>query len=220
MPDQFQPTETLPVIDEEPRTSIAEQPLPIAAHAAPGQADPDTDIPPDDRAALHMDDPDDSWQTGPVRRGIRLRVVTALLIALIAVAEGFWGGAVAEKHHNSSSGTSGIAAALRSFATTRGGFAGASSATAGGTAVTGLVDGVKGQKLVITETNSSTVTVTLAPTGTVIFTGGTGLAGLQVGQTVTVRGTAGPAGTFTATAVTEGSAFGGGTGAPSGGTAG
>jgi hypothetical protein len=179
-----------------PETESIPSALGAPVEAAPAADDIET-LSPDDRDALHLDDPDDVWQTRPVKRGVRLGIPSAILLALLAVAGGFWGGAVAATSRSALASRFAAAAGTGGFA----GFGGASGL--GGAATTGLVTGVKGQTLYITTSAGKLVAVTLSPTGTVTEEV-SGLSGLKVGQTVVVRGTTAADGAITATSVIQG----------------
>jgi hypothetical protein len=180
---------------------------------------------------IHPDDPDDEWATGPTRSGIRLHAPTAVLLSLIVLAGGFWGGAVAEKHHSgSSSGSNALSALASRFAAARsttgtsgatgfGGRGAASTGTATGSATAGIVTEVQGNTLYVTDASGNLVKVTVSPSATVTRTAKSSLAGLQTGDTVVVQGTTGAGGSVTATSVRatgQGVSAGGGVGTPSG----
>jgi hypothetical protein len=168
----------------------------------------------DPGAAIHPEDPDDEWRSGPVRRGVRFAVPTAVLVVLVALAAGFWGGAVAEKHHNPSA-SSQLAGLASRFAAARGAGAGgaAGGATRGagaggavggatrGAAASGIVTAVQGQTLFLTGSDGSLIKVTLGPSATVEQMQPSILAGLQTGNTAIVQGTRNPDGSVTATAI-------------------
>jgi hypothetical protein len=169
----------------------------------PLPADPPTEkmvAPPPD---IHPDDPDDEWPQEPPRRSVRLHAATAALLALLLVGGGFWGGAVAEKHHSGSSSTSSALSALANrFAAARGtGSRLGLGRAAAGAATTGIVSGVKGSTLYVTDASGNLISVQIGPSTTITRTAKTSLAGIQPGDTVIVSGTAGAHGTVTATAV-------------------
>jgi hypothetical protein len=169
---------------------------------------------------LHPEDPDDEWPVEPPKRNLKLRIPTAALVGLLILAGGFWGGAVAEKHHSgsSSSGNSALAALAQRFA---GGGTGATGARgaggaggtggtgffgaggAGGSATTGLVTGVQGNTLYVTDSSGALIKVTVAPSVAITRTASTPLTGLQTGDTVVVSGTKAANGTITATSVRD-----------------
>ena len=194
------------------------EPLPVHAVEHAETEDPGADI--------HPEDPDDEWRSGPVRRGVRLAVPTAVLATLIALAAGFWGGAVAENHHNPST-SSQLASLASRFAAGRGtgGFSRTGTAATGGgagasartAAASGIVTGVQGQTLFLTGSDGSLIKVTLAPSATIEQTAPSTLGGLQTGNTAIVQGTKNPDGSVTATAIVSTPATGGsGTAAPGG----
>jgi hypothetical protein len=194
------------------------EPLPLPVHDVEVAAPEDTvredfvtedSVTEDQAAGIHPEDPDDEWRSGPVRRGVRLAVPTAVLAGLLAVAAGFWGGAMAESHHNPST-TSQVASLANRFASARGagGFSrtgtGATGGAGGGAATaaaTGIVTGIQGQTLYLTGANGSLIKVTLGPSATIEQTAPSTLAGLQTGNTAVVQGTKNPDGSVTATAI-------------------
>jgi hypothetical protein len=164
---------------------------------------------------IHPEDPDDDWSTAKVRSGIRLQTFTAVLLGLLVLGGGFWGGVVAEKHHSgSSSATSSLSALASRFAAARGGTAGG---TTGGTATipgasgfggaaasaaSGIVTGVQGDILYVTDaTTGNLIKVVVGPSVTVTRNAKSSLTGLQTGDTVVVQGTKAANGNVTATAV-------------------
>ncbi len=166
---------------------------------------------------IHPEDPDDEWALPEASKALRVRYLTAVLVLVLALGGGFWGGVVAERHHGTS--TSSAASALaRRFAALRagGGFAGAAggglaggfgaagstgSPTAGSPAATGTVIDVAGNVVEISNAAGQIVKVDVGPSAKVTITAESSLAGLKIGDTVVVSGTAGPAGTVKATAV-------------------
>jgi hypothetical protein len=159
---------------------------------------------------IHPEDPDDEWSTGPTRRGLRLQPPTAVLLGLIVLAGGFWGGALAEKHHGSSSSTSSAFSALASrLGASRAGLGAAPGGTAGtnagggaaGAATAGIVTGVQGDILYVTDASGSLIKVVVPPSASVTRTVKASLAGLQTGDTVVVQGTTATGGTINATSV-------------------
>jgi hypothetical protein len=166
-------------------------------------------------AGIHPDDPDDEWIVPERGMSIRVGVVTGIIVLLGALAGGFWGGVVAEKHHasGSSSGTSALASALRSLrsgtgagtgagvrGTGTGGFFGGTGG-AGGSATTGTVIGVQGDVIDISDSNGNIVKIAVPASATVTRTARTSPAGVQIGDTVVVSGTAGSNGTVTASSI-------------------
>jgi hypothetical protein len=160
---------------------------------------------------LHPEDPDDDWAVQGSSRGVKVGLLTGALLLLVAVAGGFWGGAAVEKSHAASSSSSGsalsrLAAAARSAGggtRTGTGSSGASLFGRGGfgAAAAGTVIGVSGHVLEISDSSGSIVKVTVGPTATVTRTSTSSLAGLKVGDTVTVTGSTAANGNVSATAV-------------------
>jgi hypothetical protein len=161
---------------------------------------------------LHSDDSDDEWFIQAPHRGINLRLPTAALLALAILAGGFWGGALAEQHHGSGSSTSAATAALLNEKAARAGGSTAANSRASavngglGAAVapvtTGLLTGVEGQTLYLTDASGNLVKVDVGSSATITRTVSSSLAALQTGDTVVVRGTTGANGTVTASSIT------------------
>jgi hypothetical protein len=164
-----------------------------------------------DEPYLHPEDPDDDWAVQSSSRGMKVGLLTGALLLLVAVAGGFWGGAAVEKSHAASSSSSNsalsrLAAAARSAAGgTRTGTGGSGASPFGrggfGAAAAGTVIGVSGDVLEISDSSGNIVKVTVGPTATVTRTSTSSLAGLKVGDTVTVTGSTAANGGVSATAV-------------------
>jgi hypothetical protein len=169
-------------------------------------------------AAIHPEDPDDEWVVDDSKGGIRVRTITAGLVALALLGGGFWGGVVAEKHHGTGSSGSSLAgelAALRAARAATGTGTGSGRGTAGagagsgfpsgfgasGAATRGTVIGVQGDVLEISDPSGNIVKVSVPSTAPVTRTAASSLAGLQIGDTVVVIGSTGANGTVSAIAV-------------------
>jgi hypothetical protein len=159
---------------------------------------------------IHPEDPDDDWASvTPQGRGVRVRVLTGSLLLLAVLAGGFWGGVVAERHHGSgttvaSTAASRFAAAARAAggSGTGGRFAGLGGAAGGaGAATSGIVTGVVGNTLYVTNASGALVKVSIGASTTITRTGSTTLSGLKTGDTVVVSGSTGSNGSVSATAV-------------------
>ena len=143
---------------------------------------------------------DEGWPAATAKRGVRLRTPTAVLVGLLLVAGGFWGGVILQKDEGSS-GAGG-------FSSLRSGFlAGASSRTGGsslfgsGGATTGTVTDVIGKTLYITSSSGSLVKVTLGPSATVTRNATSSFADLKIGDTVIVEGVKTKSGAVTASSI-------------------
>ena len=95
---------------------------------------------------IRPDDPDDEWALPESGKVLRVRYFTGILLILLALGGGFWGGVVAEKHHGTgtSTATSPFAsriAALRAAGAPGGGFGGAAAAGGGGLGGAGATTG-------------------------------------------------------------------------------
>jgi hypothetical protein len=184
------------------------------------------------------------WETEeadqlPPRRRRRWRVltpVTGALFAVLLVALGFIGGALAERGKASSS-AAGTGAPRAGFAARggAGGFGGQGgrggppgTAPAGGGAVVGQVANLSGRTIYLTDTQGNTVKVRVPKGATVTKTSNAGFGAINPGDTLVVQGARAKNGTVTAGSVRAtaasvggGSAlsalFGGGGGAGGGG---
>jgi len=152
----------------------------------------------------------------PPRR--RLPWPTLLLAGCVVAALAFTGGVLVEKDRSPAGGRGGAAA----FAAARGGSGGASRGAAGGPAggaaaglTVGTIKLVDGSTIYVSDAQGNIVKVTTAKSTTVSRTQDGKVSDLRPGQSVTVRGSAGPSGDVAATTVTEGApggGFGGGRG--------
>jgi hypothetical protein len=181
------------------------------------------------------DDGDEEW-VSTTTRGIRLGVPAAVLIALVLVAGGFWGGAALQKSHGGATSTlASLAARFRSGAAGTGATAAAGAGAsrfgglfgggAGIAGTAGTISVVNGDTLYVDDTlTGSTVKVTLTKSTTITRNADAAAIDLRPGDTVTVQGPTGSSGAVTATSVTAtapgvSSGFGGfGRGLGSGGT--
>jgi hypothetical protein len=150
-------------------------------------------------------DDGDAWpQRGP-RRGIKVSIPTMVMLAVLLAGGGIWGGAALQRGEGTSSGSSSLSSLASLFRGARGTGTGSTSRTglggAFGAATAGTVTEVSGSTLYVTNSSGTLVKVTLGPTATVSRTISSSLSGLQVGDTVVVRGTTGSNGTVSATSV-------------------
>jgi hypothetical protein len=152
----------------------------------------------------------------------RLGVFTGLLALALAIGIGFYGGVVVQKNKGGSSTTAARAALAGAAARAgraggfgaggfgAGGFGGAEGA-GGGTgagapgatsaptpSVIGTVTSIKGLALVVTNLGGTKVNVTMTAATTITAK----IAGLKVGETVSVVGKVGAGGTVAATSIT------------------
>jgi hypothetical protein len=140
------------------------------------------------------------------RRHRAPRLTVALVLAVVAAAA-FVGGAEAQKHLGSSSSSSGGGAAARAaFASRFGGSGGlrfggnGGSVFPGGGAVSGTVTLIKGSNLYVTDSSGNTVVVH-AGTARVTQTSTSSLRSIRPGDSVTVVGTQGSGGSYTARSI-------------------
>jgi hypothetical protein len=155
-------------------------------------------------------DPDEEW-VPQTTHGIRIGVPAAVLLAIVLLAGGFWGGAALEKSHagGSSSLLGTLASRFRSAATGATGASGATGAAGfrfggglGGSsaAATGTISVVDGDTLYVEASTGSLVKVALTKSTTVTRNADASAVGLRPGDTVVVDGTT-SGGTVTATSV-------------------
>lgn len=170
---------------------------------------------------IHPEDPDDEWVTSSnTGRAFRVRLMTGLLVLLLAVGGGFWGGVVAEKHHGS--GSNSLASLASRFAAARS--AAGASVGPGGGVTRGTVIDVQGNTVDISDSAGNIVKVHVGPSTTVTRTAKVSPSALKVGDTVIVTGTSSSGGSVSATSVrataqgvSGGGGFGGGGGFSGGG---
>jgi hypothetical protein len=157
-------------------------------------------------------DDDEEWVNQAQRRGVRVpAAIGALVLVLVAVC-GIWGGAVLQKHHDKSAGSTsaaasgfaGAAAARRGAAGAggAGGFGGLGAAGAAGGRTLGTVSDVEGSTVFLTDASGAIIKVTLAPSTTITKTTAGTAADIQLGQSVIVSGTKGADGTTSAATIT------------------
>jgi hypothetical protein len=184
---------------------------------------------------------DDEWPVRARRAGVRMRLPTAILLALLVCAGGAWAGSELQKHSGSSGSASGSANAASAFSAFRaragagagpgfgrgaGGFGGGGGAGGGGFTA-GTLTAIQGNVVYLTSSSGSLVKVKLQPTTTITRTSKAVKGGLKLGDTIIVTGSTGPGGTISATRLTAtargvtsrfgGLGGGGAAGAPSGG---
>jgi hypothetical protein len=187
------------------------EPNPFYVPVAPPPGPPPSTQPAE--SGIHPEDPDDDWASvTPRGRGVRVRVLTGSLLLLAVLAGGFWGGAVAEKHHGSGTAAASTTASRFAAAARAAGGSGTGSRFAGlggagggtggaGAATSGIVTGVVGNTLYVTNASGALVKVSIGASTTITRTGSTTLSGLKTGDTVVVSGSTGSNGSVSATAV-------------------
>jgi hypothetical protein len=143
---------------------------------------------------------DEDWPAATAKRGVRLRTPTAVLIGLVLLAGGFWGGAILQKDEGSS-GSGGFASLRSEFSRGATSRTGGSSLFGSGGATTGTVTDVIGKALYITSSSGSLVKVTLGPSATVTRNATSSLADLKIGDTVIVEGVKTKSGAVTASSI-------------------
>jgi hypothetical protein len=178
-------------------------------------SDPDTQelpaIPPssDQNGPLVTAEADEEdWLAPPPKRGVRLKLVTLVLLVAAAAAGAFWTGTVVQKHNGPAS-TSGSAAALISRFRSAAAGAGAGGAGSGGgfgasrvaPTASGTLTDMTGTTLYLTDASGALIKVVTTPSTTVTRTGVGQPGTLTIGDTITVEGTKGTDGTVTATRV-------------------
>ncbi len=143
---------------------------------------------------------DEDWPAQTVKRGVHLRMPTAILLALFLAASGLWGGSLLQKHEGGSTGATGAAAARAAFGRA-GGAAPSASASGTSTSTSGTVTDIIGTTLYVTNSSGQLIKVTLSSSATVTRNATSSLSGLKPGDTVTVQGTAPANGSMTASSV-------------------
>lgn len=141
----------------------------------------------------------------PARRRRRLTPTTLALLAVALGFAGFYAGVREEKAHATGTGsTSSISrtAAARSGSARTSSGAGAASASAGGITA-GTVTRVDGNTVYVKEPSGATVQVKLLSSTAIKKTQGVSNHSVRPGDSVTIQGTQGSAGTITSTSVSD-----------------
>lgn len=158
-----------------------------------------------DAAAL---DPDEEWPARATAKGVRFRVPTIVLVALLLAAGAFWGGAAVQRSDGSTSGSSALASLASRFAGRGGGTTGTGGTTTGGAggfggasaaAAAGTITVIEGNTVYITSSSGAIVKVELSA-GTKVSRNATAtIPSLKPGDTVVVQGSRAKNGTVSAT---------------------
>jgi hypothetical protein len=169
----------------------------------------------DDAAGDLPSDEDDEWAVRGPAKGVRLTLPTAVLVAVVLIAAGFWGGAFAQRHHASSATGAGAGGGFAArFRSARGGGAGGGGAASffaggggaggatGSSAASGTISVVDRNTLYILTSAGALVKATLGPSTTITRTASTPAVGLRPGDTVDVQGSTSTNGDVSATSVT------------------
>ena len=146
------------------------------------------------------------WPAETTKTSLRLAKPTAILIGLLLLAGGFWGGITLQKNEGSSSSSG-----FPNFAAVRSALSGASSSS-----TTGTVTDIIGNTLYVTDSSGSLVKVTLSSSTTVSRNAKASLSALKPGDSVVVSGVKASNGQMTASSVSATQA-GVSSGFPSGG---
>ncbi|MDA8296596.1 MAG: hypothetical protein M0004_08440 [Actinomycetota bacterium] len=159
-------------------------------------------------SSLSANDDGDAWPERPRRRGLTMRVPTAVLGALVIAAGAFWVGAIVQKSDGTTtaSGISSAASRFRSLFRAsgsfgRGGGSTPAGATSFGAAATGILTDVKGNTLYLTDASGKLVTVTISQSTAITRESAATPATLQLGDTIVVRGATASSGVVRATSV-------------------
>ncbi len=157
----------------------------------------------------------------PPRPRRRIPIVTALLAIAVVAAAGFFAGVRVEKGRAVSTTSASSAGATRS-AGGAGRLGGSSTAGSGGAGggqgfggrgrTIGQVTAVEGSSLLITDATGNTIKVSTTSSSRITKSATASLSDIHPGDTVVITGTTQPDGTTAATAITIGSAPGGGGG--------
>ncbi|MGH2933238.1 MAG: hypothetical protein ACRDL2_01800 [Gaiellaceae bacterium] len=168
----------------------------------------DSDLP------IPAEEPDDDVELElealALRRRRKLPRVTLVLTLAVIGAGAFIGGAEAQKHLGTSSGSGGsnassLASRFRNTSTTSGRTAGGFGTFGGGTTV-GSVTAIKGSTLYVTDTSGNTVKVTTSARSQVTKSVTGTMKDIHPGDTIVVRGTAQKNGDVAADSITLGGA--------------
>ena len=167
---------------------------------------------------LNSDLTDLDWPAETTKTSLRLAKPTAILIGLLLLAGGFWGGITLQKNEGSSSSSG-----LPNLAAVRSALSGASGATGATTpfgsssnSTIGTVTDIIGNTLYVTDSSGSLVKVTLSSSTSVSRNAKTSLSALKPGDSVVVSGVKASKGQMTASSISATQA-GVSSGFPSGG---
>jgi hypothetical protein len=158
---------------------------------------------------LRGEDADWDWPARAARRGLRMRVPTAVLIALLIAAGGIWGGAALQRTRSSGSSSSASSlASLFSGLRGRGGTTGTGGGSPFGSAPTaeGTVTAVEGDVVYLTTSSGGIEKVIIGKTTSLTRTAKVSASGLRQGDTVIVEGTTEKNGSVAATSITASAA--------------
>ncbi len=174
---------------------------PDAGLRAPGADTTLSDLPAIAAPLLAEDGPnvseeDEEWPTRRIAPGVRLRVPTLVLLALLIAAGAFWGGAAAQRSQGTAGGGSGLGRRLAAADLARRALGGGAGPTA-----SGIVTVIEGRTLYLTGANGAIVKVVLGASTTIARDAGVTQSALRPGDTVVVEGTKASDGTVTAASV-------------------
>jgi hypothetical protein len=155
-----------------------------------------------------LSDETDLWPKRTARSGLRLRVPTAILLALLIAAGAFWGGAAVQQSQGSPTSASAFASRFRSAASSLFSSSRARSffGGAGAPAASGTVTEVKGNTVYVTESSGSLVTVKVGTSTAITRDAAASTSALKLGDTVIVEGSTAKNGTVTATSISASAA--------------
>ncbi len=161
----------------------------------------------DDRPLLPPEVEGDDWPTRTRRASLRLRAPTAILLVLLLVALGVWGGAFLQKRYGSHGAAASSPFGAGGFPTGAGGFPSFGQGTSGsrsgsgftrgsggfgggttGQATSGTVTLARGRVVWVTTSTGGLVKVTIGKNTTVTRTAAGTAKGLQLGDSVVVVG--------------------------------
>ena len=202
MHEDYPTTSEVPVVASPPTEPVAAVDLP------PTTSDGAESFEPDFGTGTDADE----WPSRGPSRSLRLRLPTAILLAMLIALGGIWGGAALQRDHGTSAGASsgfpsfpGGASGTPSFL--RGAAGGSSGSTSGvpaafgGGAASGTVTVIQGNTVWVTTASGSLVKVILGSSTTYTRNAKSTESALRPGDTVVVQGTKSKTGNVAATSV-------------------
>jgi hypothetical protein len=203
MHEDYPTTNEVPVLQSPPTERVAAVGVPLTASDGHVSSESGFDAGTDA----------DEWPSRGPSRGLRLRLPTAILLAVLIALGGIWGGAALQRDHGTTAsvsssfpsflgGAPGIPSFLRGAAgASSGSTSGIPAAFGGGGAASGTVTVIRGDTVWVTTASGSLVKVLLSPSTTYTRDAESTQSALKPGDTVVVQGTKSKAGNVAATSV-------------------